>query len=99
MRYSHRNFTPDGTLGEYVAVINLVRSDYKPELSVQLDEPVQSGQIILNLRAEADPELLARAVREGVVEVATKAGLSMTLDHLEHFRPSKPEPTHRDLVK
>ncbi len=92
-------FSPDDALSGEVAVINLVRSDYQPELSVQLDEPVQSGQIILNLRAEADPELLAKAVREGVVEVATKTGLAMTLDHLEHFRPGKPEPTHRDLVR
>ena len=92
-------FSPDDALSGEVAVINLVRSDYKPELSVQLDEPVQAGQIILNLRAEAAPELLAKAVQEGVVEVASEAGLTMLLDHLEHFRPGKPEPTHRDLVQ
>ncbi len=91
-------FSPDDALSGEVAVINLVRSDYKPELSVQLEEPVHAGQIILNLRAEADPNLLALAVREGVTEVATKSGVAMQLDHLEHFRPGKPEPTHRDLV-
>lgn len=91
--------SPDDAIGGEVAVINLVRNDFRPELSIQLDEPVEGAQIILNLRAEADPDLLAVVVRQSIAEVqSVHAGLDMKLDHLEHFRPGKPSPTHRDLV-
>ena len=88
-------FSPDGGLGD-IAVVNLVRSDFVPELGIRLEQPAGNGQVIVNLRAEADPDLLSSAVREMLPEVvSTHAGLSATLDHLEHFRPGKPVPTHR----
>jgi G3E family GTPase len=91
--------SPDGALGGEVAVINLVRTDYRPELCLQLDEPVEGGQIILNLRAEADPDALAGAVRAAIIDLqSVRSGLELKLDHLEHFRPGKPMPTHRDRV-
>jgi G3E family GTPase len=87
--------SPDSGLGE-IAVINLVRNDFVPELSMRLEEPVESGQLIVNLRAEAAPDVLRTAVREGLTAAAGKfASLHATLDHLEHFRPGKPTPTHR----
>lgn len=87
--------SPDEGLGE-IAVINLVRNDFVPELSQTLEEPVASAQVILNLRAEAAPEVLKAAV-ESAVTACRKAipGLGATIDHLEHFRPGKPQPTHR----
>lgn len=87
--------SPDGGLGD-VAVINLVRSDFVPELGLRLEAPVPSGQLIINVRAEASPEQLRDAVREGVETIATDfPGLRAQLDHLEFFRPGKPQPTHR----
>lgn len=88
--------SPDVSLAGEIAVINLVRSDFVPEQSLRLDDPISSGQLILNLRAEADPDFLAAALRESLSEVASgTAGLQLTLEHLEHFRPGKPMPTHR----
>jgi Ni2+-binding GTPase involved in maturation of urease and hydrogenase len=85
---------PSG-LGE-IAVVNLVRNDFVPELSMKLDGPVERGHLIINLRAEAAPEVLATAVRDGLAAAAAAfPGLRATLDHLEHFRPGKPSPTHR----
>jgi hypothetical protein len=79
-----------------IAVINLVRNDYVPELSQELSSEISGGQLILNLRAEAAPELLGAAVREALPAAAGNfAGLTFTIDHVEHFRPGKPEPTHR----
>lgn len=76
--------------------MNLVRNDFVPELSYHLDAPVQSGQLIINLRAEASPDLLATVVREALAGVVKNfATLQATLDHLEHFRPGRPRPTHR----
>ena len=90
--------SPDTGLGGEVAIINLVRNDFVPELSADLDEPIRSGQLIINLRAEGDPDALRAAVEAAIGNAP--AGLTATLDHLEHFRPGKPEPTHRasDLV-
>ena len=42
--------TPDEDGGD-IAVANLVRADGRPELSHTLREPLESGQLILNLRA------------------------------------------------
>ena len=89
-------FSPEGGLGN-IAAANLVRNDFVPELSIELEEPVQAGQLIVNLRAEAPPHVLGSAVQQ-----ALAAGdqsfptLKATLDHLEHFRPGRPTPTHRD---
>jgi len=85
--------SPDVSLGGNVAMINLVRNDFVPELSADLDGPIESGQLIINLRAEGDPELLRQTVEKAVTNAP--ASLTAKLDHLEHFRPGKPEPTHR----
>jgi len=88
--------SPDSGLGD-VAAVNLVRSDFVPELSLTLDEPVQSGQLIINCRAEAAPEAIRDAVQATVATLNT-GDFSATLEHLEFFRPGKPQPTHRDTV-
>ncbi|MDB6069790.1 MAG: Cobalamin biosynthesis protein [Verrucomicrobiales bacterium] len=90
-------YSPDESLGGDVAVVNLVRNDLVPELGISLDEPSESGQLIINLRAEADPSALAEAVRQALLETAAaRPGLELLLEHHEHFRPGRPEPTHRD---
>lgn len=92
-------YSPDESLGGDVAVVNLVRSDFVPELGITLDEPSASGQLIINLRAEADPALLSQAVTAGLKQTAAAhPGLALSLDHHEHFRPGRPTPTHRDGV-
>lgn len=79
-----------------IAAVNLVRNDFVPEFSLHLDEPLTRGRFIINLRAEASPDVLVAAVREGLLATLEKLpGLQATLDHLEHFRPGKPTPTHR----
>ncbi len=88
--------SPDGGLGD-IAAVNLVRSDFVPELSLRLEEPITSGQLIVNCRAEAAPEIIRDAVTEAAAELE-RTGISARLDHLEFFRPGKPQPTHRDTV-
>lgn len=93
-------FSPDDGIAGELASINLVRSDYVAELGMELDEPTTGGQLIINLRAEADPASLVEAVKESLDQVtANFFGLQATLDHEEHFRPGKPTPTHRDGVE
>ena len=85
--------SPDASLDGQVAIINLVRNDFIPELSADLDAPIDNAQLIINLRAEADPNTLKTAVETALANAPKN--LTATLDHLEHFRPGKPEPTHR----
>jgi len=88
-------YSPDAGLGD-IAVVNLVRNDYVPELAIRLDQPAGGGQLVLNLRAEAAPETLAEALRAALPAAASSVpGLEITLEHLEFFRPGKPVPTHR----
>lgn len=90
-------FSPDDGIAGELASINLVRSDYIPELGMELDEPTTGGQLIVNLRAETAPDALVEAVKEGLTAVTPQFfGLTATLDHEEHFRPGKPVPTYRD---
>ena len=83
----------DNTLGE-IAVVNLVRQDYVPEVCQELPDPVAAGQVILNLRAECAPEELRAIVEREIA--ATSGKVKLVLEHVESFRPGRPTPTHRD---
>jgi G3E family GTPase len=91
--------SPEGGLGD-IAVANLVRNDFIPELSLKVEGPIRGGELILNLRAEAAPNVLGETVRTALAGTAKAfPGLEATVDHLEHFRPGRPTPTHRDLKR
>jgi Ni2+-binding GTPase involved in maturation of urease and hydrogenase len=79
-----------------LAVLNLVRNDHPPEMSHELAAPIEAGELIVNLRAEADPQMLHDIVMQSIAgTVAALPGWTYAIDHEEHFRPGKPEPTHR----
>ena len=77
-----------------IGVINLVRTDAEPEVSHSLRAPLLAGVLLINLRAEAEPELLRQSVADAIAGCGCQAGI----ERLEHFRPSKPRPTYR-IVK
>jgi G3E family GTPase len=85
--------TPDES-GNDIGVVNVVRNDRTPEASHTLHEPLDSGQLILNLRAEADPEALHTAVL-GALDALPGGEVEARIEHLERFRPARPVPTHR----
>ena len=90
-------FSSNPFVAGQVAVVNLVRNDFVPELGMKLGEPARDGELIINLRAEASPDLLVATVKKAVPAVAAQfPTLRAELDHLEHFRPGRPNPTHRD---
>ncbi len=91
--------SPDEAIGGALAVINLVRNDFIPELSIQLEEPFCGADLILNLRAEASSTILAEVLSEALAELRIAlAAYSLRADlvHVEHFQPGRPVPTHRD---
>ena len=83
---------PDG-FGNDLAVANLVQSGRPPELAFRLQESLSSGTLLINLRAEADPDFL----REAVVGLLSLAQNLFTIEiaNIEAFRPGRPAPTHR----
>jgi Ni2+-binding GTPase involved in maturation of urease and hydrogenase len=84
--------SPHGEGGD-IAVLNQVGSDRAAEQAHRLAAPIDEGTLILNLRAEGDPSALREAVLEGLIATADKARTA--IEHMEHFRPSQPSPTHR----
>jgi G3E family GTPase len=82
-----------------LAVINLVRSDYVAELSQELQDPLQAGQLTVNVRAEIAPDGLKAALEEALNRCSVaNASVRAVLEHLEFFQPGKPQPTHRIAV-
>jgi len=89
---------PESGFGD-LGVINLVRNDYAPELSQNLSDPLQRGELIINMRAEVAPELLGQLLANALEHCARKnRGLNVKVQHQEHFRPGKPTPTFRMRV-
>ncbi|MGV3753786.1 MAG: cobalamin biosynthesis protein P47K, partial [Verrucomicrobiota bacterium] len=87
---------PEESLGE-LAVVNLVRNDYVSELSMELEEPFTEAHLTINMRVEAAPEALQKLLSEAMEETLKAfPGLTAKQEHLEAFRPGKPQPTHRD---
>lgn len=88
--------SPDEALAGEVAALSVVRSDIVPELTLRLEEPISSGQLIVNCRAEAASPVLKTAFEHGLAMLATKfPAATFRLEHIEHFQPGRPQPTHR----
>jgi hypothetical protein len=81
--------------GSDLCVANVVSTDESPVMPFRLHGPIESGELILNLRAEGDPDILRGQTVSALERAAVDSGVRVTIDHLEHFRPSQPVPTHR----
>ena len=92
---AHLKMTLMPDSGNDLAVGNQVRNAGNMELSHELAEPLEAGQLILNLRAEGDPEQLKQLAVEELVRLAAESQLTHTLEHVEAFRPGRPVPTYR----
>lgn len=90
---AHLKMTLSPSEGNDLAVLNLVRGDGTPESLHRLQDDVESGDLIINLRAEADPAILRSAVEAVLRDML--ADSNVTIEHLEAFRPGKPTPTYR----
>jgi G3E family GTPase len=85
--------TPDE--GNDIAVANQVSGESGCELSHRLTEPIDCAELIVNVRAETDPEKLRQALLSAIERVGRADKLDFSLQHLESFRPGRPTPTHR----
>ncbi|HUR37982.1 MAG TPA: GTP-binding protein [Planctomycetota bacterium] len=76
-----------------LSVVSVVDGDGAPDLRESLMDKVTGGSLIINLRAEADPELLKEATEQALASIGS--GIRATVEHLERFRPARPQPVHR----
>jgi Ni2+-binding GTPase involved in maturation of urease and hydrogenase len=83
--------SPEDGSGE-IASINQVGSELVPELGMSLLDDMTSGQLIVNIRAEALPEDI-NTILESTLKAPFPA--SLKLEHVEFFKPGRPTPTHR----
>jgi len=90
---AHLKMTFSPEEGNDLGVLNLVRGDAQAESIHRLQEDVDAGELLVNLRAEADPEFLREAVLASLQ--ALDPAVNVKIEHTESFRPGKPEPTYR----
>lgn len=95
---AHLKMTLSPFEGHDLAVMNLTRTDGLAEASHELQDGIESGELIINLRAEGDPEVLKAAVVDVLDATASALGLETDVEHAEAFRPGRPVPTHRDTT-
>src|SRR5207247_2315062 len=81
-----------------LCVVNAVSADAPPVSPFRLQDVIDAGELIINLRAEGDPEVLRREAIGALTAQAANAGLALTVEHIEHFRPGRPVPTHRVVM-
>lgn len=62
------------------------------EVSRRLDAPLRTGTLVVNLRAEAGPEMLRQIVTEVITAIASEFDLDHGVLSLEAFAPSPPVP-------
>ena len=77
-----------------LAVVSLVGNAWRPEFSQSLSDPLDRGQIIVNLRAEGDPEQLHQTLVDSIEQTQSEK-VRLDLDHIERFRPAEPKPIYR----
>ncbi len=95
LEIAHLKLTLTPVEGGGISVVNAVRTDSRPELAFALDANLDSGEITLNLRAEAAPERLESAVRSALDAEGRERAIRLDVRDLERFRPGRPVPTHR----
>ena len=89
---AHLKMTLAPSEGPDLAAVSVTASEREPHLTHTLKSPLAKGELVINLRAEADPELLEQHVREAIAAIAPVA-VSLTI--LAAFKPGRPNPTHR----
>jgi G3E family GTPase len=81
-----------------LALVNLVGLELVPELSEQLQGPFTGGELVINLRAEAAPEVLRGCLEAALAHHGASGPAQLAVEHLESFRPGQPVPTWRIAV-
>ena len=91
---AHLKMTLQPTEGPDLGSVSLTRNEESPQATHRLSDTLAEGDLMVNLRAEADPEQLKALV----LEVLNTLPQTFELRHVAAFRPGRPTPTHRLTV-
>jgi Ni2+-binding GTPase involved in maturation of urease and hydrogenase len=89
---AHLKMTLVPSEGPDLGAVSLTRTEIGPQATHHLEEPLAAGELMVNLRAEADPAVLKEHVRAALGE---SAPVAVELRAVNAFRPGRPNPTHR----
>ena len=78
--------------GSELGAVSLTRTEADAQVTHILKSPLRHGELTINLRVEADPESLKRAV---VAVVSGVLPIRVDLREINAFRPGRPNPTYR----
>lgn len=92
---AHLKMTLAPDEGRDMASNSLTRSDEFAKATHRLAAPITKGDLMVNLRAEADPQVLREIVER---ELSATEAATFTLINAAAFRPGRPNPTHRMQV-
>lgn len=84
--------TSNGQMGS-LGAIQWVRTGSEPEFTQRLPGAIRAGRLLLNLRAEAEPEFLSDAVTRAIKAIGREIKVETVA--YSAFKPSPPKPTHR----
>ena len=82
------------SLGDHAIVANLTSNAGRPSLRGTLSGVTGAATLLLNVRANLDPVAL-RALVEKALSASTTPTLTLHIEHLASFAPSRPQPVHR----
>lgn len=89
---AHLKMTLAPDSGPDLGAVSLTRTQDQPASTHSLQAPLHRGTLVVNLRAEADPELLKAQVTDALAAISSA---KTDLQVLAAFRPGRPTPTHR----
>jgi len=74
------------------ASVSITRNGECVQVTSVCGRPAQAGELLVNLRAEADPALLHEIVADSLRSLS---GVLTSVEESAAFRPGRPTPTHR----
>jgi archaeosine-15-forming tRNA-guanine transglycosylase len=95
LEVAHFKMTLAPDTGNDLAVLNLVTTEGRAELPHRLADALTSGELIVNLRAEGDPDELRTIAAASLADASRESRVDVHVEHSESFRPGRPVPTHR----
>ena len=81
--------------GDSFAVANLVSSSVPAELSQSCRQTSAQAKVLINARVAADPAVLSDLTSRTLEEIAALYEAQLNPGKFAHFRPGRPQPTHR----
>jgi G3E family GTPase len=89
---AHLKMTLVPSTGPDLASVSLTRNDEQPQATHAMDAPLDRGRLVVNLRAEADPEFLRKQIETALASVDP---VRAQVTNVAAFRPGRPSPSHR----